>query len=145
MSRRVGAHGPRYHGPTLLEHLHSIEANGVGDELPFRFPVQWVNRPNGKFRGFSGTVVSGSVAPGDTVLVASSGHSARVKEIFSFDGALAHAAEGNAVTLTLDSEIDIARGDFLADPRDRPECVDQFAAHIIWLSRQPFFRAAPIC
>jgi bifunctional enzyme CysN/CysC len=99
--------------------------------------VQWVNRPNGEFRGFSGTVVSGSVAPGDEVLVAGSRRSARVKEIVSFDGALARAAQGDAVTLALDSEIDIARGDLLADPRDPPECVDQFAAHVIWLSDQP--------
>ena len=129
------AHMPWYRGPTLLEHLHSVEV--AADDLTFRFPVQWVNRPNGEFRGFSGTVVSGSVAPGDEVLVAGSRRSARVKEIVSFDGALARAAEGDAVTLALDSEIDIARGDLLADPRDPPECVDQFAAHVIWLSEQP--------
>jgi bifunctional enzyme CysN/CysC len=75
--------------------------------------------------------------PGDQVLVAGTGRAARVKEIVSFDGALACAAAGDAVTLTLDSEIDIARGDLLADPRDPPECVDQFAAHVIWLSEQP--------
>jgi bifunctional enzyme CysN/CysC len=126
---------PWYQGPTLLEHLHSIEV--AVDERPFRLPVQWVNRPDGEFRGFSGTVVSGSIAPGDEVLVAGTGRAARVKEIVSFDGALAGAAEGDAVTLTLDSEIDIARGDVLADPRDPPECVDQFAAHVIWLSEQP--------
>jgi bifunctional enzyme CysN/CysC len=129
------AHMPWYRGPTLLEHLHSIEV--AADDQTFRFPVQWVNRPNGEFRGFSGTVVSGSIAPGDEVLVAGSRRSARVKEIISFDGALARAAEGDAVTLALDSEIDIARGDLLADPRDPPECVDQFAAHVIWLSEQP--------
>jgi len=128
---------PWYHGPTLLEHLHSVEATGGSSKRPFRFPVQWVNRPNGEFRGFSGTVVSGSIAPGDAVLVAGSGQSARVKEIVTFDGTLARAAEGDAVTLTLDSEIDIARGDLLADPHDPPECVDQFAAHVIWLSEQP--------
>src|SRR6202040_2778073 len=88
------------------------------------------------FRGFSGTVVSGSIAPGDAVLVAGSGRSTRVREIVSFDGNLARASEGDAVTLTLDSEIDIARGDLLADPQDPPECVDQFAAHVIWLSEQ---------
>ena len=126
---------PWYHGPTLLEHLHSIEV--AGDQRPFRFPVQWVNRPNGEFRGFSGTVASGSIAPGDQVLVAGTGHCARIKEIVSFDGALACATEGDGVTLTLDTEIDIARGDLLADPRDPPECVDQFAAHVIWLSEQP--------
>jgi bifunctional enzyme CysN/CysC len=129
------AHMPWYRGPTLLEHLHSVEV--AADDQTFRFPVQWVNRPNGEFRGFSGTVVSGSVAPGDEVLVAGSRRSARVKEIVSLDGALARAGEGDAVTLALDSEIDIARGDLLADPRDPPECVDQFAAHVIWLSEQP--------
>jgi len=128
-------HMPWYQGPTLLKHLQSIEV--AGGERPFRFPVQWVNRPNGEFRGFSGTVVSGSIAPGDEVLVAGTGRTARVKEIVSFDGALAGAAEGDAVTLTLDREIDIARGDLLADPREPPECVDQFAAHVIWLSEQP--------
>jgi bifunctional enzyme CysN/CysC len=127
---------PWYHGPTLLEHLHSVEVTGGGEGL-FRFPVQWVNRPNGEFRGFSGTVASGSISPGDAVLVAGSGRSARVKEIVTFDGLVDYAAEGDAVTLTLDSEIDIARGDLLADPRDPPECVDQFAAHVIWLCEQP--------
>ncbi len=127
---------PWYHGPTLLELLHTVDVAGGGGS-PFRFPVQWVNRPNGEFRGFSGTVVSGSIAPGDAVLVAGSGRSARVKEIFTFDGTLARAAAGDAVTLTLASEIDIARGDLLADPHDPPECVDQFAAHVIWLSEQP--------
>jgi bifunctional enzyme CysN/CysC len=128
---------PWYHGPTLLEYLHSVEVTGADSERPFRFPVQWVNRPNGQFRGFSGTVVSGSIAPGDAVLVAGSGRSTRVKEIVTFDGKLARAAEGDVITLTLDSEIDIARGDVLAAPRDPPECVDQFAAHVIWLSEQP--------
>jgi bifunctional enzyme CysN/CysC len=128
---------PWYRGPTLLEHLHAVEVTGTEGERPFRFPVQWVNRPNGEFRGFSGTVMSGSIAPGDAVLVAGSGRSARVKEIVTFDGSVDYAAEGDAVTLTLDSEIDIARGDLLADPRDPPECVDQFAAHVIWLSEQP--------
>jgi bifunctional enzyme CysN/CysC len=127
---------PWYHGPTLLDHLHSVDVTG-GGEGPFRFPVQWVNRPNGEFRGFSGTVVSGSIRPGDAVLVAGSGRSARVNEIVTFDGSVDYAAEGDAVTLTLDSEIDIARGDLLADPHDPPECVDQFAAHVIWLCEQP--------
>src|SRR5215813_4091617 len=126
---------PWYQGPTLLEHLHSVEVAGADREHPFRFPVQWVNRPNGQFRGFSGTVVSGSITPGDPVLIAGSGRSARVREIVTFDGKLARATRGDAVTL--DSEIDIARGDLLSDPRDPPECVDQFAAHVIWLSEQP--------
>jgi bifunctional enzyme CysN/CysC len=105
-----------YQGPTLVEHLESVEITRTGDERRFRFPVQWVNRPNAEFRGFSGTVVSGSVAPGDLVLVAGSGRSTQVREIVTFDGALDRAGAGDAVTLKLADEIDIARGDLLADP-----------------------------
>ena len=112
---------------------------------PFRFPVQWVNRPNAEFRGFSGTVVSGSIAPGEIVLVTGSGRSARLKEIVTFDGWLERAQEGDAVTLTFDDEIDIARGDLLAAPREPPEFVDQFAAHVIWMSESRSSPAAPIC
>jgi bifunctional enzyme CysN/CysC len=128
---------PWYQGPSLLEHLQSVEVTAADEARPFRFPVQWVNRPDGDFRGFSGTVASGSIAPGEPLLVAGTGRSARVKEIVSFDGRLTCASEGDAVTLTLDSEIDIARGDLLAEPRDPPEFVDQFAAHLIWFSEQP--------
>ncbi len=110
----------------------------TGDgERPFRFPVQWVNRPNASFRGFSGTVVSGSIAPGDMVLLAGSGRSTRVREIATFDGALERAGSGDAITLTLADEIDIARGDLLADPRNPPDFVDQFAAQVIWMSEHP--------
>ena len=128
---------PWYRGPTLVEHLHSVEVSRRGSELPFRFPVQWVNRPNGDFRGFTGTVVSGAIAPGDTVLVTGSGGSARVKEIMTFEGGLDRAQAGDAVTLTLDREIDIARGDLIADPLAPPEFVDQFASHVVWMSDQP--------
>jgi bifunctional enzyme CysN/CysC len=125
-----------YRGPTLFEHLHSVEV-ATGGDRPFRFPVQWVNRPDGEFRGFSGTVASGSIGNGDAVLVAGSGRSTRVREIVTFDESLDRAGPGDAVTLTLDDEIDVARGDVLADPRDPPEFVDQFAAHLIWMSDQP--------
>jgi bifunctional enzyme CysN/CysC len=127
---------PWYRGPALLDHLETVEAAAGGDQ-PFRFPVQWVNRPNASFRGFSGTVASGSIAPGDAVLLAGSGRSTRIREIATFDGALDRADAGDAVTLTLADEIDIARGDVLADPRDPPEFVDQFAAHVIWMSDHP--------
>jgi bifunctional enzyme CysN/CysC len=125
-----------YRGPALLDHLESVEVEG-GVERPFRFPVQWVNRPNASFRGFSGTIAAGSIAPGDAVLLAGSGRSTRIREIASFDGALDRASAGDAVTLTLTDEIDIARGDVLADPRDPPEFVDQFAAHVIWMGEHP--------
>jgi bifunctional enzyme CysN/CysC len=128
---------PWYRGPTLIEHLNSVEVSVQANRPPFRFPVQWVNRPDSEFRGFAGTIVSGSIAPGDEVLVAGSARCARVKEIVAFDGVLDCAGAGDAVTLTFDQEIDISRGDLLADPHHPPECVDQFAAHIIWMSEQP--------
>jgi len=128
---------PWYRGPTLLEHLQSVEVSSGGSGRPFRFPVQWVNRPNGDFRGYCGTIASGTIKPGEEVLIAGSGRRARVKEIVTFEGALASAGAGDAVTLTLDSEIDIARGDLLANPQSPPEFVDQFAAHVIWLSEHP--------
>ncbi len=127
---------PWYRGPSLLDHLEGVEVTG-DSERPFRFPVQWVNRPNASFRGFSGTVVSGSIAPGDMVLLAGSGRSTRVREIATFDGALERAGTGDAITLTLADEIDIARGDLLADPRNPPDFVDQFAAQVIWMSEHP--------
>jgi len=126
-----------YRGPTLLEHLHSVEVGNGGSGRPFRFPVQWVNRPDAEFRGYCGTIVSGRIAPGERVLISGSERSARVKEIVTSDGTLDMAQAGDAVTLTLESEIDIARGDLLADPCAPPEFVDQFAAHVIWLSEQP--------
>ena len=128
---------PWYEGPTLLEHLESADPALRGGQSRFRFPVQWVNRPNPEFRGFSGTIVSGAVAPGDLVLVAGSGRTTRVREIVTFDRTLDRAVAGDAVTLRLADEIDIARGDLLADPRDPPEFVDQFAAHLIWMSEHP--------
>ena len=130
------ARTPWYRGPTLLEHLHSVNVSG-GSEGPFRFPVQWVNRPNGEFRGYCGTIASGTIALGEEVLIAGSGRCARVKEIVTFDGALDRAFASDAITLTLESETDIARGDLLADPSAPPEFVDQFAAHVIWLSEHP--------
>jgi bifunctional enzyme CysN/CysC len=127
---------PWYPGPTLIRHLESVDLLD-GGERPFRFPVQWVNRPDAEFRGFSGTLASGAIAPGDAVLLVGSSRSTRVKQIVTFEGALDRAAEGDAVTLTLEDELDVARGDVLADPRDPPEFVDQFAAQVIWMSEQP--------
>ena len=128
---------PWYRGPTLLEYLHSAEVYGGAADRAFRFPVQWVNRPDGEFRGYCGTVASGAIAAGEQVLIAGSGRCVRVEEILTFDGALDCAQAGDAVTLTLEGETDIARGDLLADPGAPPEFVDQFAAHVVWLSQQP--------
>jgi bifunctional enzyme CysN/CysC len=125
---------PWYDGPTLLEHLETVDIARDQTARGFRFPVQWVNRPDAEFRGFAGTVVSGSIAPGDPVLVAGTGRTTQVRDIVTFDGTLDRTSAGDAVTLRLAEEIDIARGDLLADPRDPPEYVDQFAAHVIWMS-----------
>src|SRR5262249_35385488 len=91
---------PWYQGPSLLEHLQSVEVTAADRVRPFRFPVQWVNRPNGEFRGFSGTVASGSIAPGETVLVAGTARSARINQIVTFDGNRDCVHEGEAATLT---------------------------------------------
>jgi len=110
---------------------------------PYRFPVQWVNRPNLDFRGFSGTIASGTVRPGDRVTVAESGRETSVARIVTYDGDLAEAGAGQAVTLTLTDEVDIARGDLLAAPTARPEVADQFAAHVLWMGDEALFPGRP--
>jgi bifunctional enzyme CysN/CysC len=124
---------PWYEGANLLEYLETVDVDGPGVERPFRFPVQWINRPNLDFRGFAGTVVSGAIMPGNPVVVMGSGRQTRVKDIVTFDGTLPHAGAGDAVTLTLEDEIDISRGDLLVAPQARAEFADQFAATLVWM------------
>ena len=122
---------PWHAGPTLLDFLECVDTtvgDGAGGAL--RFPVQWVNRPHAEFRGFAGTVASGRVAVGDRVVVAGSGRVSSVARIVSFDGDLPEVATGRSVTLTLTDELDIIRGDVLADPRDRPIMTRRFAANL---------------
>jgi bifunctional enzyme CysN/CysC len=128
---------PWYRGPTLLRCLETIAVESDTAAKPFRFPVQWVNRPNSDFRGFCGTVASGRIRPGDPVVVAGSGGSSRVARIVTADGDLEEAQAGDAVTLTLSDELDVARGDLLVPPTDRPNVADQFAAHILWMDAEP--------
>ena len=128
---------PWYRGPSLVQHLESIDLDNERDNLPFRFPVQWVNRPNADFRGYAGTVSSGSVKVGDPIIVAGSGRSTCVKEILTYDGPQTSAQSGDAVTFTLTEDVDVARGDLLVNPPARPELSDQFAAHLIWMSDEP--------
>jgi bifunctional enzyme CysN/CysC len=125
-----------YDGPTLVEHLETVEIDQVQGESPFRFPVQFVNRPNLDFRGFAGTVASGSIAAGDEIVVAKSGKSARIKRIVTQNGDLPRAVEGQAVTIVLDEEIEVSRGNVLAAPAERPHVADQFAANIVWFDEQ---------
>jgi len=122
-----------YHGPTLMATLETVEAAKEMRAKPFRMPVQWVNRPNLDFRGFSGTIASGVIRPGDEIVVPASGQTSRVARIVTMDGDLEEASADQAVTLTLDDEIDISRGDLLADPQSRPDHADQFEARLVWM------------
>ncbi|KQZ94141.1 adenylyltransferase [Mesorhizobium sp. Root157] len=125
-----------YDGPTLIEHLETVGVDDLTTELPFRFPVQYVNRPNLDFRGFAGTIASGAVAKGDEVVVAKSGTSAKVKRIVAHGGDLERAVAGQAVTLVLDEEVEVSRGNMLVAPSARPQVADQFAANIVWFDEQ---------
>ena len=127
---------PWYHGPTLLDYLETVGIDSDATQQPFRFPVQWVNRPNLDFRGYAGTIASGTINAGDPVVVANSGQVSRVKQLLTYNGPQASAEAGDAITITLADELDIARGDLLVSPTSRPEVSDQFSAHLIWMSDQ---------
>ena len=144
MSARFGdnvseasAHTPWYQGPTLIRYLEGIDVEEQRAEQPFRLPVQWVNRPNLDFRGYAGTIAGGSIRVGEPIVVAASGRQTTVREIYRADERVETAAAGDAVTLTLADEVDIARGDVLARPDARPQVADGFAAYVIWMSADP--------
>ncbi|HEY4942174.1 MAG TPA: sulfate adenylyltransferase subunit CysN [Rhizomicrobium sp.] len=128
------ANTPWYQGPALLSHLETVDVESPLADKPFRFPVQWVNRPDLDFRGFSGTIAGGRIKPGDTIAVAKSGRTSTVKRIVTMDGDLPHAAAGAAVTLMLADEVDVSRGDVLCAPSARPDVSEQFAAHLLWMA-----------
>ncbi|WIJ23433.1 sulfate adenylyltransferase subunit CysN [Devosia sp. RR2S18] len=130
---------PWFSDTPLVPYLEAIEVTEDQAERPFRFPVQWVNRPNLDFRGFSGTVASGSIATGDEVLIASSRKPAVISRIVTMDGDIERAGDGQAVTLVLDREVDISRGDLLSRPGETPEYSNQFQARVIWMHEQPAF------
>jgi bifunctional enzyme CysN/CysC len=133
----ASANTPWYRGPALLQYLESIDIDSDNLAKPFRFPVQWVNRPNQDFRGYAGTVASGQVKVGEPVVEATSGRTSNIAQIITYDGPVATAEAGDAVTITLADELDIGRGDVLVSPKERPEVSDQFAAHVIWMSDEP--------
>lgn len=128
---------PWYAGPTLLEHLETVDVEHDLSRIPFRFPVQRVNRPDQDFRGFSGTIASGAVALGESVVVAASGIASHVARILGPDGDQDRAQAGEAVTICLADEVDVARGDVLAPTADRSAVADQFAAHLLWMDEEP--------
>jgi bifunctional enzyme CysN/CysC len=127
---------PWYSGPSLIEHLETVSVDEAAVELPFRFPVQYVNRPNLDFRGFAGTIASGTVSQGDEVVVAKSGRASRVKRIVAQGGDLEQAVAGQAITLVLEDEVEVSRGNLLVSPAARPQVADQFAANIVWFDEQ---------
>ncbi len=128
---------PWYAGPSLIDHLESVEvANTAAQERSFRMPVQWVNRPNLDFRGFSGLITSGTIRPGDAVRIVPSGKTSTVSRIVTMNGDLDEAVAGEAVTICLADEVDVSRGSVIAAADSPPENADQFEANIMWMSEE---------
>ncbi len=127
---------PWYKGPSLMQHLETVPIDDSQDDAPLRMPVQWVNRPNLDFRGFSGRILGGSVRPGDAIRVLPSGKISTVARIVTLGGDLAVATTGQSVTLTLRDEIDISRGDVIASADAPPAVADQFEATVVWMTEQ---------
>jgi bifunctional enzyme CysN/CysC len=126
-----------YQGPTLLGFLETVDIRERLNQHAFRFPVQWVNRPNSDFRGFSGTVVAGSIRPGDAIRALPSGQTASVERIVLSTQDLDRAVTDQAVTLTLDREIDLSRGDLIVSADTPCEVSDQFEAELVWMDNEP--------
>ncbi len=127
-----------YGGPVLIDLLETMQiSNTASQKKPFRMPVQWVNRPNLDFRGFSGLIASGTVKPGDELRSLPSGKTSTVKSVVTMDGELDEAVAGQSITITLDEEIDCSRGDVLATADDPPEVADQFETTIVWMDDEP--------
>jgi bifunctional enzyme CysN/CysC len=135
---------PWYHGTTLMGYLETVEVDD--DRLqrnPFRMPVQWVNRPNLDFRGFSGTLASGVIRPGDEIRVQPSGKTSRIASIYTYDGELDEAVAGQSVTLTLADEIDISRGDVISGIDQPAQTAEQFETTIVWMHEEPMLPGRP--
>jgi len=130
---------PWYRGPSLLEFLEQVEVDRQSLEAPFRLPVQWVNRPNLDFRGFSGTIASGTISKGDEIMAMPSGKRSKVKDIVLYKDSLEYARQDQAVTVTLEDEIDISRGDMICAADTPIEVADQFQAHLIWMDDTHLF------
>jgi bifunctional enzyme CysN/CysC len=136
-------HTPWYYGPTLMGYLETVEIEDQLQHRPFRMPVQWVNRPNLDFRGFAGTIVSGTLAAGQKIRVLPSGRESRVARIVTLDGDLERAVAGQAVTITLEDEIDVSRGDVLSTTDSLPGVADQFDTTIVWMADEPLLPGRP--
>lgn len=128
---------PWYQGKTLMEIFESVPITDDKNFSDFRFPVQYVNRPNLNFRGFCGNVASGVVRIGDEVRVLPSGKTSHVKEIVTYDGNLSEAFAGQAITITLTDEVDVSRGDFLVLANDTVHESSRLKAHMVWMNEKP--------
>ncbi|MBO0661331.1 sulfate adenylyltransferase subunit CysN [Jiella sp. MQZ9-1] len=135
------ANTPWYDGETLLERLESVEpATFDAGREPFRMPVQWVNRPNLDFRGFAGSIVGGEIAKGDAVVALPSGGRSRVKGVFGPDGEVGSAEAGEAVTITLEDEIDVSRGDVLTAANSAAGVSRRFSGELLWMANHPLIK-----
>ena len=139
---RVSEQMPWYRGPSVLEHLESVEL-AADQSTALRLPVQWVCRPDQHFRGFAGTLAAGSVAPGDAVRILPSGQTSTVARIVTADGDLPQAITGQAITLVLNDERDVSRGDVIAAAGDAPPVADQFQVHVLWMDAAPLLPGRP--
>jgi bifunctional enzyme CysN/CysC len=132
------ANTPWYTGPNLIAHLETVEVHSPRDATkPFRMPVQWVNRPNLDFRGFSGLIATGSVKPGDAIRVLPSGKTSTVSKVVVMDGELSEAVAGQSVTVCFADEIDCSRGDVISVADTPPQVADQFESTVVWLNDEP--------
>ena len=130
----TGSRMPWYDGPTVIHYLETVEPGGPPSMGTFRMPVQWINRPDQNFRGFSGRVCTGAVHPGDRVRVLPSGVESQVAAIVTMDGARRRAESGDSITLTLTDEVDVSRGDVIAAASSPPAVSDQFEARLLWMT-----------
>lgn len=134
---------PWHTGPTLLEHLETIEIEQPAASRPFRMPVQYVNRPNPDFRGYCGRIAAGTVSPGERVRISPAGTGAEVESIVVWQGTRDSATQGDSVTLTLKPDVDVSRGDVICSADNPLAVADQFQARIVWMGDEPLAVGRP--
>jgi bifunctional enzyme CysN/CysC len=139
----VSPNTPWYQGGPLLHRLETVNVGARTNAIDFRFPVQYIIRPNQSFRGYAGTVASGSVRPGEQIVVLPSGFSTRIKAIQTYDGPVSEANAGDAVVITTTDELDISRGDMVVRPRNLPISATTFEAYVCWMHNEPMAVGRP--
>jgi bifunctional enzyme CysN/CysC len=139
----ASANMPWYKGPTLMDHLETVSLDDDLAGRPFRMPVQWVNRPDQSFRGFSGTIAAGVIKPGDSVKIMPSARTAVIDRIVTFDGDLKMGVAHQSLTLTLTAEVDVSRGDVICAAQDAVEVSDQFEVQVLWMGDEPMLPGRP--